>query len=270
MKIMDFKYNYNLMTTLSAVERDLCLVDFRKENFPINFSNSINLHDLVSQFNDQYMAFQEEYGQLQDLQIGPISYINISNNNGNRILSLGIVIPSYANCEIFLIIVDDNGKFRHLIPKRTYGICRELTDMVKLDYAVVKEYMDVFEKYRLFLDAYQKLQRGFVFGNGTTTLFTYVEGKVLDKLTKFNVAGGIDYFMSPEKFFTVDFQLGKDLLVIPSHNKTFLTLNNDRIEDSETLEKLTYELYINRSKLPKMYALEDNKKMVKERKWERK
>ena len=67
MNLKNFKYDYNLMTTLTGTIYDLCLVN---RTYPeLDFKDSNSFMDLVQKFNDSYIEFQKDLAILPKLDV---------------------------------------------------------------------------------------------------------------------------------------------------------------------------------------------------------
>ena len=131
---------------------------------------------------------------------------------------------------------------------------------VELDENLVKKYLDFLEKYECFLQSYYNLRNKFIFGNGTTVLFSRIEGEILEKLKTFTIAFGNNYFITADSI-RILFNLGETLNI--DYNLCEIEMDLKKIENKkEYIDELVNNLFINRSKLPVMY--EKEKCLVKE------
>lgn len=269
MDLERFIYKFNLVTTLTVRDRyewgNILNNGIDRE---IDFSNSISFFELVKSFNELYLLFKKDYDRLRKLNLGKeleiLGFRRYKTDNSiYRVLVIYIDNPDREICEYgetLLYLFSKNGKIDNFI---TNGINifdkNYYKERIKLDEELVKGYLDFFEKYSLLLDSYNFLKNKFILGNGTTTLFSKINGNLLDGLFTFEVSFGNIYFNS-EDYINVVFNLGDDLSIDYEESQVILGL--EKIGNKkEVIDKTIHNLFINREKLSEMYLCGKIKKL---------
>lgn len=133
---------------------------------------------------------------------------------------------------------------------------------VDLDECSIISCLDFVKKHNLFLEGLRDLEEKFVFGNGTSVLFTKIDGDMFDKLSTFTLTFGNSYMNSTD-YIEVKFRLGESLEIIYDESK--VTMDDEEILDSEIKKKIINELiseiYINCDKLNGLYK-QDNQEHI--------
>lgn len=270
MDLEAFIYKYNLVSTLTITDIiELCHVLNKKENRAIDYSNSINLYHLVTTFNKLSNYFQKDYQTLNPITLGEnVELLNFYHheNDNYRCLTIYINNPNEQICnedETLLYLIEKDGKITSII---TNGINYFDKDYYKkeinIDEEIVKKYLDLGEKYSLFIDAYHTLKNKFIFGDGTTVLFSKINGELFEKITSFEITFGNHYF-NTEDYINVPIKLGETPVIDYPNSKVILDLEEQE-NKKEIIDELLEKLFINKDKLPELYQKE--KQLLKEKK----
>lgn len=270
MDLSTFIYDFNLVTTLTV--RDIyesCSAINNGRKIKINYQNCISLYGLVEIFNKSYMKYIEDKDNLKNIlsQLGKeIRYCHHSVSDDFTSICLE-VFETYPNIfsEKYSIIyfVNNDGNYyvsanngRRMFDKQ-YKSTR-----VDLDECSIISCLDFVKKHNLFLEGLRDLEEKFVFGNGTSVLFTKIDGDMFDKLSTFTLTFGNSYMNSTD-YIEVKFRLGESLEIIYDESK--VTMDDEEILDSEIKKKIINELiseiYINCDKLNGLYK-QDNQEHI--------
>lgn len=270
MDLSTFIYDFNLVTTLTV--RDIyecCSAINNGRKIKINYQNCISLYGLVEIFNKSYMKYIEDKDNFKNIlsQLGKeIRYCHHSVSDDFTSIYLE-VFETYPNIfsEKYSIIyfVNNDGNYyvsanngRRMFDKQ-YKSTR-----VDLDECSIISCLDFVKKHNLFLEGLRDLEEKFVFGNGTSVLFTKIDGDMFDKLSTFTLTFGNSYMNSTD-YIEVKFRLGESLEIIYDESK--VTMDDEEILDSEIKKKIINELiseiYINCDKLNGLYK-QDNQEHI--------
>lgn len=256
MDLSNFIYHFNLSTTLTVTDvHELCYVINNKTGKEVDTSNSISFYHLVESFNKLYNLFLNDYQKLSKLDVGKnIELIRYSSYDDYRILTLYIEEPKKE-------IVDDYETIMYICEKykETYSIVTNNINPFDDDYynkkvnlpeELIREYLDFGKKYESFFESYHKLENEFIYGNGTTVLFSKVNGK-FPNFTSFELTFG-NAFFNGEDYIKVLFNLGENLSI--DYDQCELKLHSfetptDATTKVKIIDTLLKELYINKEKL---------------------
>lgn len=262
MDLSTFIYDFNLATTLTVNDiYERCSVINNGRSKKIDYHNSISLYDLVEMFNKSYMKYMEDKDTLKNLlsQLGKeIKYCHHIVNDDFTSICLEVIgtcpdifseeysivyfVNNFGNCYV------SSNNVRRMFDEQYKSIS------VDLDETLIISCLDLVKKHNLFLESLRDLEEKFVFGNGTTVLFTKIEGDMFDKLTTFTLTFGNSYMNSTD-YIEIKFRLGENLEVVYDESK--VSMDDEEILDSETkksiINELISEIYINCDKLNRLY-----------------
>lgn len=244
MDLSNFIYDFNLVTTLTV--RDIyesCSAINNGRKIKINYQNCISLYGLVEIFNKSYMKYIEDKDNFKNIlsQLGKeIRYCHHSVSDDFTSICLE-VFETYPNIfsEKYSIVyfVNNDGNYyvsanngRRMFDKQ-YKSTR-----VDLDECSIISCLDFAKKHNLFLEGLRDLEEKFVFGNGTSVLFTKIDGDMFDKLSTFTLTFGNSYMNSTD-YIEVKFRLGESLEIIYDESK--VTMDDEEILDSEIKKRLS-------------------------------
>jgi len=262
----NFIYRFNLVTTLTKKRGE---INSNFKNNEIDFSNSTNFYHLVESFNKLYLLFKKDYENLSKLDLGEnveLWEFYKDEKNNYKCLTIYIDNPKKEICdyeEIILLLYEEDGKVHSRVTNNlSYLDKNYFNKELNLDEKKVENYLSFGEKYQLFIDSYYKLKDCFVFGDGTTVLFTKINGRLLENLSTFKLTFGNAFFNSCDNV-KISFNLGEKLDILYEKSELMFDLEKQEPE-KEIIDKLVNDLYINNTKLPQMYLKE--KQLVKEKK----
>lgn len=269
MNLEEFIYVFNLMTTLTITDRkELCNLINKKIQKEIDYSNSIEFYKLVELFNKQYLIFKKEYEKLEKIDFGKyIRFFNFGKVDNKRYLGIYIYEPNKDICDkedtILYLLEEEDGIYSYV----TNDINPFSEDYyryeVEFDNKILKKYLDFVEKYDLFLNSYYELKNKFIYGDGTTVLFSKINGEIFEQLETFELDFGNLYF-NTEDYGNITFKLGEDFYIDYDSSKIILNKTEILENKEENINKLANDLYVNCNKLSSMYVKE--KQLVKGKK----
>lgn len=187
----------------------------------LNNENSISLYDLINSFNKMYSSFKKEYEKLEKLDLGKdISFLGFTKkNNILRVLDMLVYRPN---------IISD--KYTHLYLREINGvsmpyITNEIglhsdngyyNKTIKLPAKVVKDYLDLFEKYELLFELYQHLKNNTIFNNGNYLLYTRIDNinrNILDNIESFKIVMDSNKYIEAGNHIDIKVNLGNSLSI---------------------------------------------------------
>ena len=246
----------NLAYTNTVKEQDFLAVDRNVLDEEVEYKYSISLGYYINMFNSLYNAFRKDYESIEHLEVGEkVVFLNFSKwiaDANYRYLEFYVVKPNIINKGSTLLnIVEANGELRtsvtnglNMFDKNYY-----LKD-VQLDENVCRQYLDLFEKYKLFLELYGYARNSAMFGDGVRYIYTQVDStkkELIDGLKTFQIAFGIDYYHNT-LYAKLIFNLGENLEL--DYEKSELIVDDvDKIQDKKLIDKLLNEVYINQEYL---------------------
>lgn len=257
MELKDFIYHFNLSTTLTVTDtRELCYVINNKTGKEVDKSNSISFYHLVESFNKLNNLFLKDYNKLTKLDVGKkIELIRYSSFDDYRILTVYIEKPKKE-------IVDDYDTIMYICSKGEETYCKVTNNInpfdddyynkeVILPEEQIQEYLEFGKKYETFFESYHKLKNEFIYGNGTTVLFSRVIGN-FPNFDNFELVFG-NAFFNGEDYIKVLFNLGEELKIDYDNSEVKLfTIDidpNNKNQKKEVIDTLLNELYVNKEKL---------------------
>lgn len=275
MDLTNFIYDFNLATTLTSTDvYEQCTIVNSGRQKEIEYKDSVSLYEIVDRFNRAYQAYTLELDKLKMIfsKLGKeVIYGYHSLSEGFAWLILDVLNP---NEEVFdgrravvnfinrsgdeYFVNADNGERRFSKDFRSKG--------VDMDKESIKTCLDIVREHDLFLEAFRELRNKFVFGNGTTVVFSKVGGDVLDKLTTFTLSFGNSY-MNSSDFLEIKFRLGKNLRILYGSSKVAIEDEeiNDKDEKKRIIDELLRSIFINSEKLCGLYKVKENEKILEKR-----
>ena len=246
---------WNLVFTNTLSNLDFCRVDFDIDKVEVNYENSASFLDLASSFNKLYLLFKKGYDELEKLDLGEgveaLSFTKFE-YNGDQYRSLILYIDKPTIMETgnkFLYLREINGKMKPFITNGNpqFGSGHSRND-IELDEKKSKKYLDFFEKHSLLLDTYNFIKRGWLFGDGTNGLYTFIDGgydsNLLNGLNNLRIAFGSTSFTT-EYFINLLINLGENFGI--DYDNSEMIINNQKSKmDKETCDKLFANIYLNK------------------------
>ena len=263
-ELNQFIYDYNLVTTNLIYDKR----NIYKNNVEIkpDYTNSTKLIDIVTKFNEQYQNFKKDFEKLPKLNLAKkIKYREFSNDNDNKLLILDLYNTNdglyneneWIALQLFFL---NNELFANLFNEQYHDNAYQ--ERININPKIIKNYVEMFDKHEEFLNTYEKLCNAFLFGNGTTLLFSNIDGELLNGLKNFTFSFGNAY-MNGSEYIKVTFKLGEKLEII-NYELKFDTFNeNYKEHEQEIINYLLNNIYINNNKLPKLETKEVEKSYTK-------
>lgn len=270
MGLSRFIYDFNLFSTLTVADiYEGCSIINNGRVKEIDYGNCVSLYDVVERFNKSYLDFLKGSCQFREIisSLGEdVSYASHSVSDDFISLCLDVSKPcsdifDEAYAEVYLVnncgncyAFANNGRRRF---DEGYKC-----NSVNVDSDSIGICLDIVKNNNLFLGAYRDLKNKFVFGNGTTVIFSKIEGELLDGLTTFTLTFGNSYMNSTD-FIEVKFRLGENLEILYDESK--VELGDEEITDMdkkrEVIKELLSGIYVNSDKLNGLYKDSDSAKV---------
>lgn len=267
-------YDFNLAFTNTVSDvYEICRVINNGRTKEIDLNDSVSLYDIVKKFYDERKAFNIEKDTLLELfnRLGDkVSYIHHSISDDFESLSLEVSKPftcvfdsSYSIATLVRYhdeyhVMIDNGFNMH---DKRYK-----KKDVEFDAEMLKKYFDFLERHDLFLESFRELQNKFIFGNGTTVLFSKIDGDLFDDDNIFTISFGNNYFNTYD-FIEIKFRLGESLEILYDQSKVVIREEevNSIEECRRIIDELLNSVYLNREYLMGLYRSNDKEKIIEKR-----
>lgn len=272
MDLTNFIYDFNLATTCTVRDAyELCQIINEGREKEIDYKTSVSLYDIVERFNTAYLAYSLESDEFKNIlsSLGKdVIYGYHSISEGFAWLILDVFNPSFdafdrrqaivnfinRNVDEYFVNVD-NGERRFSKDFRSKG--------VDIEEEKIKICLDIVRRHDLFLESFRELRNKFVFGNGTTVVFSKIDGDVLGNLSTFTLTFGNSY-MNSSDFIEVKFRLGEKLKILYRSSK--VTLDDEEIKEKADKKRIIDELlsgiYVNSEKLCSLYKVKETEKVL--------
>lgn len=274
MELTSFIYDFNLSTTGTVEDiYDKCLIINDGSSKNIDYNGCINLYQLVEKFNTSYLKYLKDKSELENIlkKLGKDVFYGFDSISDDFSLVCFEVIEPFRNifngkrCLVNFVNNKEtyygsanNGKRRSNPNYERKKIC--------LDDKLISSCLKIVKNHHSFLDSFNNLRINQIFGNGTTTVFTEIEGNIFDELTTFTLSFGNDYLNSND-FIKVVFLLGSKLDIL--YDQSDIVINDIKVTDTndkrEIIKFLLEKIFINSDKLPTLYREENNKQYVKKK-----
>lgn len=253
MNIEKFRDDYNLITSLSTTWNDRCM----NKDTNLTLDNCIDLYSLVDLFNNFYKDFKIELDKFKKNDFcTKLCFYDYYSTDEIKNLRLELYKPFFVDKEfVFVSLIKTKNEIIRKFEEYDYS-----KDIIIED-EFINNYINLLDKYKILVEAYEFFRNNMIYGDGCTTLFSSITGEFLDDLEEFKLTFGNSFF-NTEYFIEANFILGDKLIL---ENKGKFIIDSCEIKDKACLlEKLIHEVYINRSKLSSMYNKSFEKKLVKE------
>ena len=219
----------------------------------IDLSNSISLYHLVDSFNKLNNLFRKDYADLKSLDVGEkIELIRYSGYDDFKCLTIyieGVKKDIVDDYDTIMYIVEDKGKVYSVVTNNINPLDEKFyRKEVLLDEDLMRQYLFFGCKYSAFFDSYNKLKNEFIYGNGTTVLFSKISGD-FPNFDEFELSFG-NCFFNGEDYINVQFDLGESLEIDYDKSEVKLfSLDYDEKDKKEVIDTLINGLYINKEKV---------------------
>lgn len=220
-----------------------------------NCDENISIGTILTVFINEYLCFKEEYDKLPKLnEYKELSFISFGEYNKLKTISLEFYddkIMESRNGYLLLSLEENNGEYSSYIYNGLIGDKFKMID-VNIDSQVIKQYIDLFKKYKYLMDAYNYfLKKGMIFGNGYNVLLINIDGEILDKLNSFEISFGTDV-KNKELYAELNVEISNKSNLI---DKKIKVLNKEIEPTSENIEYILKNTYLNNDYLPKIYSI---------------
>lgn len=266
MELTDFIYDFNLVTTKTAKDiYESCMIINSGREKEIDYANSVNLYELVRIFNDSYKEYLHDKDYLKKI----ISTLGKEFYYFEHLVDEDFSFITFEVIDPFTNIFDEKKAFVRFVNRddnyyakadngKNCFHSKYKEKSLNLNKEEIKTVLEIVRRNNLFLESFHDLGYKFIFGNGTTTVTSQIEGDIFDKLTTFTLSFGNSYFNGTD-FIKIEFSLGNNLEIL--YDKSSITIEDEDIEKVEDKKRLIDELlngiYINNNDLNKLYRTEE-------------
>jgi len=269
MNLERFIYEFNLASTMVVKDNvEWAYVLNNNIDKKIDYDNSISFYHLVDFFNKLYLKFKKDYEQLDKWNLGEyIKVLDVYSNEDENDLYRSLVfyidnpdkmIGDYD--ETLLYVVEKNREiYGRITNNLNYFDKNYYNRKINIDVDKASKYLDFFLKYKLFIDAFDYFRNRTILGNGTTMIFSKIDGDIFDSGCRFELSFG-NAFFNYEDYIKVVFELGSELII--NYDDSMVKVESNMIDDKkDIINRLINNLYIHNSKLSKLYDNDNIKKL---------
>ena len=202
-KLDEYIRKCNLLFTNTVDFNEYLKEGFDPSNVKIDYTNSVKLMTFINMFNNLYKSFLKDYKEIDKLDLGEdVSFLGYSHIDGDkgysRVLRLFIDNPKFHKGDITILEIKDlNGNISAFNTSGGHpfgeGYYR---NQVSFDEGILKQYLDLFHKYRLLTDIYNSLRCCHVYSDGLCFMDTNIDTREMNFLCgveRFNLTFGIGY-----------------------------------------------------------------------------
>ncbi len=274
MDLTNFIYDFNLSTTGTIKDvYEHCRVVNSGRKTQIDYTGSVSLYDVVNMFNTVYIAFLLDMGEFKNIisTLGrEVIYGYHSISDDFALLALDVVNP-HTN------VFDEKGAIVNFISRNNevYAMAdngKKLFDKgyrskrVDISSESVQKCLSIVKSHHLFLESYENLRNKFIFGNGTTVIFSKIDGDIMRDLSTFTISFGNSY-MNTYDFIEVKIKLGDELIILYDESKVEIRSEeiNDSEEKKQIIDKLLRSIFVNSNNLCSLYKLKESEKSLRKR-----
>ncbi len=262
MDLTNFIYDFNLATTCTTKDvKEECQIINEGRNVVINYDNCVSLYDIVERFNNSLLEFgkdKKEFKKILSSLGEKVVYGFHTVSDEFTCLSLDVYNPApevFDESRAIVKFIDNDGTcYASANNGRNVFDQKYKSNSVQIDEEDVEACLGIVNKHDLFLESFRELQNKFVFGNGTTVVFTKIDDDILGKVTTFTLTFGNAY-MNTSDFLEVKIRLGEHLEVL--YGKSGVLMQDEEIKDIAEKKKIIDELlrgfYVNSDKLCVLY-----------------
>ena len=258
---------FNLIYTDTVSPHDMCRTDYHFNNQEIDYGTSISLGSVRDTVLRTHKQMLDDYTKLEGLDLGGyyevLDFLNSSKPNENvRELKIALDSPTLIKAdENFVYFVDNNGKLRSFVTNGYY-LLDDNYKKIELDISdeKIKEYLDLFGKYKPLLDYYNYYKNNVIFESGSYTLcsaITTAKDRFNSPIKNLEFYGHIDHFLGKGDSFTIN-TLGSGKINLD--RSSFIIEDEDMDLSSSAYNRLLESIYVNRKYLDKTFnpSTEDN------------
>lgn len=288
MSLEEFIYRYNLATTETIKSNDKLYS--QDTNIPIDYSQSISLFDLISLFNNTYLNFLKEYNEILPLDIlgKEAYYTHCYAENDACIIDFIVKEPSnevFHKVNGYVTKLDAKGNAIVIPQTKSYEDNKKWCNVEIIQYTnkevscftdnglikkgekreiyisdeITTAHINLVKKYKDFLYSFFELENKFIFGNGTTVMFSKITGTLPNNLNSFKITFGNAFFNCADEIeITV---ILKEKLEIDYSQSTIVldTVSSEYLTDKkEIINTLLKKIYISTNRLPNFFSQEKN------------
>jgi len=267
MDIEKFKYEFNLVAT-GRVKDFYQFGDIVNNGKPydIDFDSVISLKDMVTIFNQAYLAFLGDYQKLLSLDFlgKEISFSHLLLNKETKTRYLYFIVSNpkkeyFDETLAVLSFCDFGGDIVGYMANDFYRIDRKIKEL-DIDKSLIKAYLNVMEKHYLLGECFRCLKNfNMAIGCGFPSLIINTTGELLDGLKNFNIHFGT-FSINYAELISLCYNLGPNWGL--DYQKSEIMINDSKLENQErNLDILSQDIYLNEDKLPDLFK--KNKMLVR-------
>lgn len=264
--LKNFIYEFNLASTMTVKNREEW-TDVLNNNISmdVDYTDSVSLYHLVDSFNQLYLKFKKDQESLPGLgSVGDTRIVKYNYSENNDYERLVFFVDNYYSDKrfkygegiLYIERIDDVYKsyLTNGLLSFEEGFVRKYLSLSEDN---MKKYLDFGSKYDVLIDGFNYFKNKQVFGNGTTMIFTKINGKLLSGIDTFEISLGNIYF-NYEDYVNIVFRLGDKLEIDYEYSK--VKLNNVLYEDERSvIDELVKKIYVNINNLSSMNDFDKKK-----------
>ena len=204
---------FNLIYTDTVKPSNMCRTDYHFRNQEVDLENSISLRDVRDTILGTHKQMLDDYGKLEKLDFGDdyevLDYIRPSKSKSVRELKMALDSPSLIEDEEnFVYFVDNEGKLESFVTNGYYPLDDKFK-MTELNISdeQIKEYLDLFGKYKPLIDFFNYYKTYMIFGDGRYKLYSTInttKNRFNSPIRNLELYGHLDQYLSSGDTFTIN------------------------------------------------------------------
>ena len=246
---------FNLIFTDTVKPSDMSRTNYRFRNQEVNFENTISLKDVRDTILGTHKQMLDDYGKLESLEFGDdyevLDFLTPSKSKSVRELKMALDSPSLIDDEEnFVYFVDNEGKIESFVTNGYY-LLDDKFKMKDLNISdeQIKEYLDLFEKYKPLLDFFNNYKKYMIFGDGRYKLYSTInteKNRFNSPIRNLELFGHLDQYLCSGATFTIE-TLGSGKIDL---ERSSLTIEDEKMKlSAEEYNHFLESVYVNKKHL---------------------
>lgn len=251
-----FIHEFNLVSTDTVKDRyEWINIVNNNIDMKVNYKDCISLYHLVDSFNKLYLRFKKNGIEYPNINIKGDKRIGWYDGDKNSKYERFTMFINNSNILYFERVNDIYRCYYTCCNVSLEDNCEEFK--LSLSDEDIKKYLEFGSKYDILIDGYNYFKDRQIFGNGTSLIFTRINGDLFNGCDSFEVSFG-NVSMNCEDYVNIIFKLGDKLEI--DYDNSIVILGGEIIRDkSMIIDQFVKMIYINKGKICSSRQFDDNK-----------
>lgn len=246
---------FNMIYTDTVQPSDMCRTNYHFKNQEVNFENSVSLRDVRDTILGTHKQMLEEYGKLESLEFGDgyevLDFFTPSKSERVRELKMVLDNPSLIDAdENFVYFVDNEGKLESFVTNGYYLLDDNFKKKdLNISDEIIKEYLDLFGKYKPLIDFFNYYKTYMIFGDGRYKLYSTInttKNRFNSPIRNLELYGHLDQYLSNGNTFTIN-TLGSGKVDL---ERSSLTVEDENMKlSAKEYNEFLESIYVNKKHL---------------------